>query len=415
MSKNILIVEESLRDLKAHWFEYIKTISTAAESDDWQVDVACHLNVADEIKNKLNVFPIFSHAYYLDSNQKQLPGWRYYGFLLHSVRCLKVLFPFLKQQSCYDEIFVPTVLVHHLIAWWAISTFHPHSPKHITLFFVTNPGVWDRETKQVIFPKSSRLQGLLLQGFKKLIEQGKVTFAVETKGAKREFEELTGLPFQLLPHPVPEFDFTPTLCKPIKFACYGFARYEKGSDLLKYAIARLLCQHTDFDAKFSIQWVESFTLPDGSLCQLDKDFCNLPQLEIIDRPLISPDYQSLLQATGCMVLPYRNSSYYARVSRVAIEAVCLGIPVIYTKGGWLEDTLVEFGAGIGIEDENSDELIEAIILMLTNFNDYRQQAIFKQAEAKQYFSGQNFCQMLLKESHSKDQYFQVSQIRSSSV
>lgn len=394
MSKKILIVEESLRDLKAHWFEYIKTITTAAEADNWQVDVASHRDVANEIKKRLTTFPIFHHAYYLDSKKKKLPGWRYYGFVLHSLRCLKVLFPFLKQQTRYDEIFVPTVLVHHLIAWWAIANFHSHAPKHLTLFFVTNPGIWHREQQQSVLPKSSFLQGWLLKLFAPLVQQGKVTLAVETKGAKQEFEQLTGLPFRLLPHPVPEFNIESATTESLNFACYGFARYEKGSDLLKKAISQILNQQPNFEAQFRLQWVEPFTLPDGSICQPDNQFCQFSQVSIINRPLMSDDYHQLLQDTKCMILPYRNSSYHARVSRVAIEAVCLGIPIIYTKGGWLEEIVTEFGAGIGIEDKNIVDLTKAIVLMSANCNEYLEQAMKKKQTAQKYFSGQNFFNLL---------------------
>ena len=399
MSEKILIVEESLRDLKAHWFEYIKTINTAAKANNWQVDVASHRDVAPEIKKQLSIFPLFDRAYYLDNNKKKLPGWRYYGFILHSLHCLKVLFPFLNRQPRYDEIFVPTVLLHHLIAWWAIASFHPLAPKHITLFFVTNPGVWHRDKQRAILPKSARLQGWLLKLFSNSIKQGKVTLAVETRGAKREFERLAGVPFRLLPHPVPEFDLKSTNDKALNFACYGFARYEKGSDLFKKAITRILNRQPNFEAQFRLQWVEPFTLPNGVICHPDREFCQHFQVSIIDRPLPSQDYQTLLQATKCMVLPYRNSSYHARVSRVAIEAIFLGIPVIYTKGGWLEEVVTGFGAGIGIEDENVSDLVAAIELMSVNYSCYRQQAIAKIPAARRYFSSQNFFNLLVSRSH----------------
>ena len=402
MSKKILIVEESLRDLKAHWFEYIKTINTAALADSWQVDVASHRDVASEIKSKLAVFPLFRHAYYLDNKKKKLPGWRYYGFIVHSLRCLRVLFPFLQQQARYNEIFVPTVLTHHLLAWWAIANWHPRAPKHITLFFVTNPGVWHRDKQQSVLPKSSYLQGWLLKLFASLVKQGKVTLVVETKGAKQEFEQLTGLPFRLLPHPVPEFNFESATTESLNFACYGFARYEKGSDLLKKTISQILNQQPDFKAEFRLQWVEPFTLPDGNICQPDSQFCQHSQVSIIDRPLLSHDYQKLLQDTKCMILPYRNSSYHARVSRVAIEAVCLGIPVIYTKGGWLEEIITEFGSGIGIEDESITDLTAAIKLMSANYQEYRQQALNKKQTAQKYFSGQNFFNLLISSPNTVD-------------
>lgn len=401
MPNSLLIVEEALRDLKAHWFEYINTITTAAKAEDWDVEVACHQDVIPEIQKTLSVFPIFQYARYLDNAKKRLPGERYYSFILHSFRCLKVLFPFLNQRPRYHHIFVPTVLVHHLLAWWFIMTFHPQKPEHLTLFFVTNPGVWSDAQQASFLPKSARLQGFLLKWFHTLVQRQKVTLAVETQVARQEFEQLTGLPFTQLPHPVPEIE---TQLQPLQivdrqptFACYGFARYEKGSDILKTALKTWLDHHSESTVQFRIQWTESFQLPDGNTCEPD-DLWQYRQVKVIDRPLLSADYQALLQTTDGMILPYRNSSYYARVSRIAIEAVCLGIPVIYTRGGWLEEVVQEFGAGIGIDDENVDSLINAIEQMLAQYDQYRQQALMQQTQARQYFSGQKFCQMLLQPS-----------------
>ncbi len=410
MSKNekkILIVEEALRDLKAHWFEYIKTISKAAESQEWQVQVAAHQDVVPEICQELKVFPLFRYARYLDNQNKKLPGERYYGFLLHSLRCLVVLVPLLKKQPRYQHIFVPTVLIHHLLAWWMIMTFHPQKPEHLTLFFVANPGIWDRNTQKSVLPLSSllQIQRFLLRLFQKLVEQKTVTLAVETKGAKREFEELTNLPFQLFPHPVPQLSESnpPSVKLPPSqdlphiptFACYGFARFEKGSDNLKTAIEQILSQQQDIPVQFCIQWVEAFSLPDGSICEPGSLLRQNSQVSIIDRPLQSHDYQSLLRKTDCMILPYRNSSYHARVSRVAIEAVCLGMPLIYTKGGWLEEIISEFGSGIGIKDECTQELTQGIITLRENLAEYTQLAREKREKAQQYFSPENFCQQLL--------------------
>ncbi|NEO36151.1 MAG: glycosyltransferase [Moorea sp. SIOASIH] len=406
-ANTLLIVEEALRDLKAHWFEYIKTITQAAEAQGWQVQVGAHHDVVPEICQELKVFPLFRYARYLDNQKKKLPGERYYGFLLHSWRCLVVLVPLLGKQPRYEHIFVPTVLIHHLLAWWMIMTFHPQRPQHLTLFFVANPGIWDRNIQKSILPSSPLLgiQRFLLRRFQKLVAQGTVTLAVETKGAKREFEELTNLPFQLFPHPVPQLTESSPLSIRLSstqesssaptFACYGFARYEKGSDMFKTAIEQLLSQQQDIPVQFCIQWVEPFSLPDGSICEPGSLLRQHPQVTIIDRPLQSHDYQTLLSKTDCMILPYRNSSYHARVSRVAIEAVCLGIPLIYTKGGWLEEIVSEFGSGIGIEDECTQELTQAIITLGENLAEYTQLALGKRAKAQQYFSPANFCQQLL--------------------
>lgn len=434
MTPSLLIVEEALRDLKAHWFEYIKTITAAAQAQGWRVDVACHRDAAAEIQAELNSFPVFRYARYLDNKTSKLPGERYYGFLLHSVRMLRVLWPLLNQGDRYTHIFVPTVLIHHLLAWWIIMRLHPRRPQHLTLFFVANPGVWNTETQTSILPRSPllTLQRSLLRLFEPMVQQGRVTLGVETKGAQREFETLTGLPFALLPHPVmissepvrdvgieqaawtdpstqpPEaHDHEPLQpsgavvmqterdVKSLRLGCYGFARYEKGSDILKAAIQKCLNHHPKTAPRFCIQWVDPFDLPDGTRCTSD-DLRQYPdQVQIIDRPLLGDDYQVLLAQTDCMVLPYRNSSYHARVSRVALEAVCLGIPMIYTKEGWLEEIVNDYGAGIGIHDEQVDDLVEAIATLTTHYDEICQRAIARQTKAQAYFSGATFCNLLL--------------------
>lgn len=399
MSSKLLIVEESLRDLQAHWFEYIKTITRSAETQGWFVEVACHQDVVPEIQKDLKTFPIFRYARYLDTGKKKLPGEKYYGFLLHSWRCLQVLWPLLREKATHEHIFVPTVLVHHLLAWWIIMTFHPNKPQHLTLFFVSTLGHWDSQSKKSTIPATPliKIQGFLLRLFSKHVEKGNLSLAVETKGAKKEYESLTNLPFKLFPHPVPpleKYNFTGKDNHNLVFACYGFARYEKGSDILKNSLEKLLQEAQLPQTKFCVQWLKGFNLPDGSICELSKFLTENSQIEVINRPLNSKEYQKLLYQTDCMILPYRNSSYYARVSRVAIEAAYLGIPIIYTKGGWLEEIVEEFGAGISIQDENIEDLSDKIEIMVNNYHDFSEKAQRKKLLAKKYFSGDNFISLL---------------------
>lgn len=419
MPQTLLIVEESLRDLKAHWFEYIKTIVQVARLKGDQVDVACHCKAAPEIRHQFNSFPVFRYARYLDnstqSSIKKMWGDRYYGFMLHSWRCIQALWPLLAKQPRYNQAFVPTVLVHHLLAWWAIMSFHPNRPERLTLFFVTNPGIWNTTLQQGALPSSLniKLQGWLLRRFKRLVSQNKVRLAVETQGARKEFEALSQLPFVLMAHPVPALPIrtavndsvvnNPTVNNPKKtltFACYGFARYEKGSDIFKSAIETILENHPGFTNQFRIQWLDSFALPHGTQCS-PESLQSYPQVDIINHSLSSESYCKQLQSVDCMVLPYRNSSYYARVSRIAIESAYLGIPIIYTCGGWLEDTVSAFGAGIGISDESPDELVnelvQAIEKMAVEYTYYRHQALNNVESAKHYFSADYFYQQIFNE------------------
>ncbi|MEI9919960.1 MAG: glycosyltransferase [Bacteroidota bacterium] len=394
MLKRLLIIEEALRDRKAHWFSYIKTIARAAADRGMKVDVACNFKADTDIISAFNSFPIFGHSVYLDQHRRKLPGERFYSFILHSYRMLKALWPLLKKGETYDEIFVPTVLVQHLLAWWVIMNFHSNRPRRLTLFFVATPGVWNEDLSKSEFPRSSILMRFLLRRFRRRKD---VRLGVETTSALKEYESMTDLKFTLFPHPV-EFDVSPapvpnSLC--LEFCCYGFARHEKGSDLLASAVNSIEAAHMVPGIHFRVQWIDTFRMPDGADCGPD-NLKNNKRVTLITHALNENEYLEELKNTTCMLLPYRNSSYHSRLSRVAIEAAFLGIPMIYTKGGWLEEHVVEYGAGIGIKDGSVDELVNAIETMAAHINEYKKTAVMKMSAARDYYSGHRFVDILLK-------------------
>ncbi|OMP31780.1 glycosyltransferase [Mangrovimonas sp. DI 80] len=395
MTKRLLIVEESLRDRNAHWFEYIKHISGATTKFGWTTQVACHKAVEDVIKQDLDCLPLFEYAKYLDSSKKKLPGEHYYGFILHSFRVFQSTKKVLRKHR-FDYVFCPTVTVHHLLAWYVLLKLYPKSIKTLCLFFVTNPGVWNSETQKVMYPRSSKILGGILAKFKPYVETGKVVLGVETKGAKTEFEHISGVNFKLFPHPVPfSLDIEDRVNKPLHLACYGFARYEKGSDLLQDAILEIVKDSNYGHVHFSIQWTSPFDLPNGENCEIKSELKASNQVTVIDKALDTSEYINLLKDTDAMLLPYRNSSYYARVSRVAIEATNMGIPCVYTKGGWLEDTISEYGSGVGIDDESVEALVQGIKELIGNFKDYKTTSSQNKTRSIAYFQPSNFCNQLL--------------------
>ncbi|HMJ67966.1 MAG TPA: glycosyltransferase [Cyclobacteriaceae bacterium] len=390
---SILIVEEALRDRKAHWFSYIRTIARAGVAINVTVDVAGNVNADAEILNSFRTFPIFSHSVYLDQHRRKLPGERFYSLILHSFRILKVLWPLLKKRERYNEALVPTMLVQHLLAWWFIVTFHPKRPKRVTLFFVATPGVWNESLGRSVMPKSSQLMKFLLRLFR---NKNNVRFGVETKSALKEYESLTGLKFTLFPHPV-DFDSSPIPISDksiLNFCCYGFARHEKGSDLLAEAIARITSSGSIPQVHFRIQWLDPFRMPDGTECGPGK-LKNNDRVTVITRALDENEYLELLKDTDCMLLPYRNSSYHSRLSRVAIEAAFMGIPMVYTKGGWLDEIATEHGAGVGMKGESIEDLVESIKKSALNINDLKSKAAARSQLARDYYSGERFINILI--------------------
>ncbi|MCX6963544.1 MAG: glycosyltransferase [Verrucomicrobia bacterium] len=351
-----------------------------------------------------------------------------------------------------DWIFVPTVLVHHLLGWWLLlKTGSLPKESRVLLFFPNLPirldgagkAHWNRGP-------TTKLMAWLFATLRNEVESGRVMLGVETHAMRRALEALIRMPVVYLPHPVeaaqpPRTDSgrlrtevedqnidssnnpLSAIChppsgyaKPIVFGCYGAARWEKGSDIFQDAIKLILKNEVASDGcrvasiqsectrelgpaflpitsnplpataagrplRFAIQWVEDFQDEKGNLVQLDPWLKNHPQVEVIGRFFEEDEYERRLAATDVMVLPYR-SPYRLRVSRVVIEAMMNGMPVIATRGTTLFEQAEEYGVVIGCEEGSAESLAEAILKAAENFEMMRVSAMQRSRTAAKSFS-----------------------------
>ena len=114
----------------------------------------------------------------------------------------------------------------------------------------------------------------------------------------------------------------------------------------------------------------------------------------LTQDLTSEEYDNYLTQSNCIILPYRRQAYYTRLSGIAIEAAMLGIPLIYTRDTWLEDAVTQYGAGIGIQNEDPMALANSIALMTENIEHYRTIAQKRAALAQTYHSPEHFLRCL---------------------
>lgn len=199
--------------------------------------------------------------------------------------------------------------------------------------------------------------------------------------------------------------------KPVVFGCYGAARWEKGSDIFQEAMWLILRKAENLkleklksfvpehslldDLRFAIQWVEDFTDDNGNLVKLDLWLKNHPQVEVIGRYFQGDEYDKQLERTDVMVLPYR-SPYRLRVSRVVIEAMMHGIPVIATRGTTLFDQAHEYGAAVGCEEGSAEGLAQAMLEVAEGFEKMRVSAMERATTAAKKFSVNYFRELLEK-------------------
>jgi glycosyltransferase involved in cell wall biosynthesis len=373
-----------------------------------------------------------------------------------------------------DWIFVPTVLVHHLLGWWLLikSGWLPQAAR-VLLFFPNLP-IWLNDSGVPLWNAgpTTKLVAWLFGQLRKEVNSGRVVLGVETLAMQRALESLIRMNVVYMPHPVDfnsetlrhrgketlttestdDYFVNKQVCawmsqdgaskpdpfaskfavspfsesrtrsasipaldsmiagQPLVFGCYGAARWEKGSDVLQAAIRLVLqkaetlkseklkaldsgCSTLD-SLRFVFQWVEDFQDMEGNWVRLDPWLKNHPQVEVIGRYFQGDEYEECLAKTNVILLPYR-SPYRLRVSRVVIEAMLHGLPVVATKGTTLFEQAKEHGVVVGCENGSAESLAEAIFEACEAFEMMRVSAMERATMAAKCFSVGYFRELLL--------------------
>jgi glycosyltransferase involved in cell wall biosynthesis len=304
-----------------------------------------------------------------------------------------------------DLIFVPTVLVHHLAGWvplmkWKLRVF----PGRILLFFPNAPVYLDNNgAARIASDPTAKLFLFCIKALRNEVAGGKVVLGAETEPMTKALTEATGVPFTYLPHPVElsakhlpatRNSSPATSADPIVFGCYGAARYEKGSDILQRAIALALAKRPDMPARFVFQWMEDFADGKGGMVHLDCELEAHPKVQVIREHFSDGGYERQLAATDVMLLPYR-SPYRLRVSRVVIEGMILGIPLVVTRGTTLWDQASRYGCATACEEESAESVAEAILALFDEYEEASRRAKDCRIEVLRHFSVAEFRRRLL--------------------
>jgi glycosyltransferase involved in cell wall biosynthesis len=365
-----------------------------------------------------------------------------------------------------DWIFVPTVLVHHLLGWWLLlKTGSVPKKARVLLFFPNLPIRLDEEVRpHWTGGPTTRLMAWLFASLRKEVEGGRVVLGVETHAMRRALEGLIQMPVTYLPHPVeavlpreenaeklkaetlkkgsPAADSglliaedvgsiatedrrqkigdrggeeskrvlssakgdaldagrltldTEASASPIVFGCYGAARWEKGSDVLQAAIRLVLQEKPEIPVNFVFQWLEDFKNEHGLCVSLDPWMREHPKVEVVERYFNEGEIHLRLAETDVMVLPYRKP-YRLRVSRVVIEAMLNGMPVIATEDTTLLEQANEHGCGLACQEGSAESLARAILQAAANSDLMQRVAKEKAPEVQSNFSVDRFRQLLM--------------------
>lgn len=394
----VLIIEEALEENVGHWPAYIGTIANGFRAVGDSVDILANRKCCDALRNSLQTIPYLTANCWMDSiYQGPLGGLRHSQLYAYEVK------RWLARRPPYDWILVLTTRLQHLLAWTRlVSGGNLSESTRLLMLFVQGFTRYNNETKKAepINGLTGRIARTCFYLLRPAVQAGQVFLGTETRSLQLELEKFSGLPARLFPHPIemsgapiekPKGDIPKRI-----IGCPGIARHEKGTHPLQEAICEALKHSHLENLHFVLQWKDPIALPDGSTLKANNELSEHSRVHILRKSLSQQAFIDLLLASDLVLLPYRRDSYYNRLSRIAIEAIALGSPIIYTQGTAIED-LVEMcgGGGLPILEESKEGIFRAIFEGFNQLEKLRAEATANAERVRSYHSADLFRRCLL--------------------
>jgi hypothetical protein len=198
-----LIIEDSLESRRGHWFEYLEDFCSELPRLRDEVTLLVSRRAEPFIQSQLGGRPVLPESAY-GKMSDGAPAWRRFARIpVHAWRTFWAVRRYLRTAPAPDVIFVPTVIVHHLLAWTALVKLKlKRGNARVLLFFPELP-IRKRDGAVMLDGSpTSKLTRQLLRRRETEIRAGKVILGVETQAMKQAAEQVFGVPSTYFPHPV---------------------------------------------------------------------------------------------------------------------------------------------------------------------------------------------------------------------
>ena len=124
VGKRLLVVEEALKSHIGHWYEYDRAVCDIHRALGIETTVAAHSEISSEIRDFLLAEPVFPYTNWDNIYAHPAPWRRYLGIAHHNLRVYQTMDRFLTANGPFDCVFVPTVVIYHIIGWRALLARH---------------------------------------------------------------------------------------------------------------------------------------------------------------------------------------------------------------------------------------------------------------------------------------------------
>ena len=424
----LLIVDQSLRDMVGHHFEYDLAVGDSAAGHGLSAAVLAHASFKDlALFGDIPVTPWFTQTYYgVDRSRSVQLARRLLQGLPISLRAplIRVAAPVLGRMRAragatpqakaaplpvfgaelgryldaqrfgsQDHVLIHTVNMSELHSALAAFADAEGGPMlHVVLRRdADEPGI------------RSGPWGGAPGAFQRLAAAPalarRVAFYTDSAGLARQYHEMApDLLFRVLPVPYPVPAELPVGRSrqdgPLRLTYVGDARVEKGYDRLPQLMSEL--GETLIDgrtARLVAQSNAAMSLEDDVIARARGTLKRYPaaQVELLTHVLAVDEFNTLLSDADIVILPYDAQNYRNRSSGILVQAIAAGKPVVIPSGTWLSDTAP---AGASVQFDTPEQLGQAVASAIRSFDALSEEAARNAPAWRAFHNGSNLVGIL---------------------
>ena len=404
----LLIVDQSLRDLNGHHFEYDVSVAAAASQLGISAVIAAHKSCDRFLEGTGSEIKPYFHRAWDDVHRgglvrivrrvlAPLPGPIRSSVFWASSRLRKTLgrgrrdlsssgeLPSFGNElaalidteglAATDHVLVHTLSMAELFAMITALEMRDKLPiVHVVLRR-------DADEPAVVNGPWGGIQSAFTRVRTSAMLRQSLRFYADTSQLCSQYEALSGgVPVALMPIPhglsgAASASPTAEHHRPVTATYLGNARTEKGFHYLPKAVDALRSSHIEAGRlRFVIQANANLSLEDDIVARGRRRLRRYAseQVELIDSALDVPGFQERLFEADIILLPYQAEHYRKRSSGILVQALVAGRPVVVPRGTWLSDCAPPESS---VAFDDPEDLANAIATAVERLPDLRQAAL----------------------------------------
>jgi glycosyltransferase involved in cell wall biosynthesis len=366
------IFDPQLNFVDGHYANY--DLSIKAELEARQIEVTLYgSRVNSGIKNKVaDVLPVFSRDIFSEDSADPaiwaLENFDSIGNLFYQDLASIDASRFRRT----DFVFVPNLVQNQIgsIDRWLGSLPEDNRPAVvIKLSYLTHAMPYNQTR-----PNRDLIQLIYRFAIRKLAKNhARVTFCSDTEEIAVSLQQISQVPFKLLPLPmsVGGLEKPSANGEKLRVAYLGHTSPLKGSDLLPNIVRGALSKRNNL--LFHIQLFGNDLLASTvkkGLANVDKS-----NLHITEGVVEAEKYKEFLESADIILLPYAHAFYGWASSGIFTEALSLGKIVIVPENTWMSRQLAQFNAGgVVFSSFDAKSITDAVVGASEKYSDLSKKA-----------------------------------------